>query len=122
MQGFCRRQVSETEDCVIIGFLLQLVDIFCDVNEQPYSLGESLFDRLVEECGLDPPTDSQLSKLVPSRKLPDDTAGAVFCAEMDGYSPNDQKLNTTCEVSIIESTTTLSVEQGTQRWQQIRFQ
>lgn len=30
--------------------------------------GESLFDRLVEECGLDPPTDYQLSKLVPLQK------------------------------------------------------
>lgn len=27
--------------------------------------GESLFDRLVKECGLDPPTDSRLDKLVP---------------------------------------------------------
>ena len=30
--------------------------------------GESLFDRLVTECGLDPPTDSRLDKLVPLPK------------------------------------------------------
>ncbi len=30
--------------------------------------GESLFDRLVEECGLDPPTNSRLDKLVPLPK------------------------------------------------------
>ena len=30
--------------------------------------GESLFDRLVAECGLDPPTESRLNKLVPLPK------------------------------------------------------